>query len=103
MSFGVLRDGEGASGGGLGGIPEDEPEAWGGGAGEVAGGDLQVATVDVAVVKGYGTVGGYLFRSAAALGVVGAVYYGGTVVTGEGGGAVFGVVGDAPDAGGGLH
>ena len=46
----VFADGEGACGGGLGGVPEDVPKTRRGVAGEVAGGDLEVASVDVALV-----------------------------------------------------
>ena len=46
----VFADGVGACGGGLGGVPEDVPEGGGCCAREVAGGDLEVASVDVALV-----------------------------------------------------
>ena len=42
------------------------------GAGEVATGDLQVASVDVALMECYTAVAGYLFSGAAAVGVVAA-------------------------------
>ena len=56
----VFLDAKRTRSGGLGGIPEDVPEGGLPGAREVAGGDLEVASVDVAMVKRYAAVGGYL-------------------------------------------
>ena len=102
----VFADGKGARGDGLGWIPCDEPQAGVVGASQVPTGDLQVASVDVALVEGYGAVRCDFFGRAASHGVVGAgdlcfraIFF----VSGEGDGAVFGVVGDAPDARGGFH
>ena len=90
----VFADGEGACGGGLGGVPEDVPEGGGCCAREVSGGDLEVVNsepphgsspvgrvsvdtrptaltavgrfaVDVALVRCYFVVGAYLLRGSA--------------------------------------
>ena len=63
----VLADGKGAGGDGLGGVPRDEPEGRVGGAGEVAAGDLQVAVVNVALMKRHVSIDGHFFGGAAAI------------------------------------
>ena len=75
------------------------------GAGEVNTGDLQVASVDVALVQRYVTVGGDLLCGAAAHVVVLAVdgRAAAAVYLREVDGTVFGVVGNRPDAGARLY
>ena len=66
-------------------------------AGEVATGDLQVATVKVTLLERGAAVYCYLFGGAAAHVVVGAFDDGAAFRVGEAYGAVFGVVDDLPD------
>jgi len=66
----VFADGQGAGGDGLGGVPGEQPQAGVAGAGEVATGDLEVAAVDVALMKRNTTVRCHLFGGAASVGVV---------------------------------
>ena len=95
----VLLDGERAGGGGLGGIPEDIPQSGGVGARQVTASDLEVAAVEEAAVLGYAAVGGDLLGGAAAHGIVGALDRHGVVTFNKKNRAVFGVIGDGPDAG----
>ena len=54
----------------MSGIPGDEPKARVCSASEVTTGNLQVAAVDVALMKRYRTVDGHLFGGATTLGVI---------------------------------
>ena len=55
----VFADGKGAGGDGLSGVPCDKPQTRMAGAGEVAGGNLEIAAVDVALVESDITVVDY--------------------------------------------
>ena len=68
------------------------------GAGEVAGGDLEVAAVEEAAVLGERAVGGHFLRGAAPHGVVGAFDHDAAIRLFEAHGAVLGVIGDVPRA-----
>ncbi len=74
-----------------------------GGAGEVAAGDLQVASVQIAPVERYCAVDGYFLEAAAPHAVIGAGDHGAGGFIGEADGAVFCVVDGSPDAGFGLY
>ncbi len=71
--------------------------------GLVATGDLQVASADVTLVEGDFSVVRYFLCVAASHVVVGAFDYRVAFIVCESHRAVFGVVGDSPDAGGGFH
>lgn len=66
----IFADGKGTRGDGLGGVPGEEPEAGVTGASEVAGSNLQVAAVDVELMKRYIAVRCYLLHGATTVGVV---------------------------------
>jgi len=87
----------------LGRIPGDEPKRRVVAAGEVAAGDLQVATVEVSLVERDAAVYCYLFGGAAPHVVVGTFDDGVAFCVDEVHWAVFGIIGDAPDARGGFH
>ena len=70
-------------------------------AGEVDASNLQIATVNIALVKRYRTIGCYLLVGAATLAVISAFHH--HVAVGEVHRAVFGIVGDEPDTCGGFH
>ena len=94
----VFADGKGTGGNGLGGVPGDEPESGVITTGEVAAGNLQVATIDVALVERYTAVDCYLFKGAAAHGIVLAFNNRVGDCVGECDRAIFCVVNDAPNA-----
>lgn len=95
----VLLDGEGAGSGGLRRVPKNVPEGGSVGAGEVAASDLEIAAVEEAAVLRQGAVGGDLLGGAAAHGVVGALDHDAAVCFFKAHRAVFGVIGDVPNAG----
>ena len=99
----VLLDGQRAGGYRLGGIPGDEPECRVVAAGEVTAGDLQVASIEVSLMERYFSVYCYLFGGAAAHVVIGTFDDRVRLRIVEAYGAVFGIVGDAPDTCGGFH
>ena len=98
----VLLDSQRAGGDGLRGVPRNEPEAGMGGAGEVAAGNLQVASVQIAPVERYCAVDGYFLEAAAPHAVIGAGDHGADGFIAEADGAVFCVVDGSPNAGFGL-
>ena len=102
----VFLDSQRAGGDVLRGVPGNVPQRGVVAAGEVDAGNLQVAAVDVALMQRDTAVGGYLLRCAAAHVVVLAMHGGDGAVcclAGEVRGAVFGIVGDSPDADTCLH
>ena len=94
----VLLDGQRTGGYGLRRIPVDEPKPRVVAAGEVNAGNLQITTVQIALVQCYSAVGGYLLEAAAAHAVVCAGNHGAGGFVGEADGAVFCVVDSSPDA-----
>ena len=95
----IFLDGEGAGGDRLGWIPEDVPEGGCAFGCQVTGGNLEVASVEVALVQRGFSVGFYLLSGAAAFVVVGATdarcYI--PFRSSEGDGAVLRVVLHTPD------
>ena len=65
-------------------------------AGEVDAGNLQIASIDVALVKRDAAIDAHLLVRAAAHRIVGAFYHGVAFAVGEGHGAVLGVVSALP-------
>ena len=59
---------------GLTWVPSDVPQGWVGSAGEIHTSDLQVATIDIALVKRYTAVGCHLLIRATPHGIVGAFH-----------------------------
>ena len=102
MPGGILLDGQGAGGYGLGGIPCDEPETGVVGALAVATGYLQIAPVEEAVAGGDNAVFRHHLGGAAAHVVVSTGHAHAIVVLCEKDGAIFGVIGDIPDTRAGL-
>ena len=72
-------------------------------AGEVAAGNLQVASVEVTLMKRYAAIDCHLFGGTAAHVIVAALDDGVAFRVGEAHGAVFGIVGDGPGTRGGFH
>ena len=102
----VLLESQRAGGHGLSRVPGDIPERRVVAAGEVDTSDLQIAAVDVALLKRDIVAYGDHLRGAEAHVVVLAMHGGDGAVcrlAGEDRGAVFGIVADGPDAGAGLH
>lgn len=92
----VLADGQGARGDGVGGIPCEQPQARVIGAGEVAGGNLQVTSVDIALMERDAIIDGHLLGGATTQGIVVALDDDTAISTGETNGTVFRVVDYAP-------
>ena len=98
----VFAYSKGARCDGLGGVPSEKPERRMGGTGEVATGNLQIAAVDVSLMKRYIAVGCYLFRSSAPHGIIAAFDDCSTVPAREANRSIFRIVLHRPDARGGL-
>ena len=98
----VLLDSQRTGGDGVHRVPCYQPEAGMGGAGEVAASNLQVASVQIALVERYCAVDGDFLEAAASHGVIGAFHDRVAFIIGEADGAIFCVVDGSPDAGFGL-
>ncbi len=95
----VLLDGQRTGCDALRGIPRDEPEGWMVAAREVDAGNLQVASINIALVQCDITIERDALVGAAAHGVIRAVYANHVVIGGHGREirrAIFAVVGDGP-------
>ena len=94
----VLLDSQRAGGDGVHRVPRNEPEAGMRGAGEVAACNLQVASVQIALVERYCAVDGDFLEAAASHAVVHAGHHSAGGFVGEADGAVLCVVDSCPNA-----